>query len=84
MARDRGYTNTEEMVRDRIVFGVRSSKVQARLIQEGSSLTMEKEIDIGRTMEISESQLRTMTGEGDLVHGIKEWKKSRQRVKNSF
>ena len=84
MARDRGYTNTEEMVRDRIVFGVRSSKVQSRLIQEGSSLTMEKEIDIGRTMEISESQLRTMTGEGDLVHGIKEWKKSRQRVKNSF
>ena len=36
LAQDCGYQQAEEMVRDRIVFGVRSSKVRARLIQEGS------------------------------------------------
>ena len=46
LAQDCGYQQAEEMVRDRIVFGVRSSKVRARLIQEGSSLTKEKAIDI--------------------------------------
>ena len=46
LAQDCAYQQAEEMVRDRIVFGVRSSKVRARLIQEGSSLTKEKAIDI--------------------------------------
>ena len=72
LARDCGYQQSEEMVRDQIVFGVKSAKVRARLIQEGSSLTLEKAVDIGRTMELSEAQLKTMTGDEMKIHSFKK------------
>ena len=82
LARDCGYQEAEEMVRDRIVFGIKSAKVRARLIQEGSSLTLDKAIDIGRTMELSDAQLKTMTGDDMKVHGLNQQSgKDRQRKK---
>ena len=53
---DCGYQQGEEMVRDKIVFGVRSSKVRARMIQQDLLWLVEKDIDIGRTMKVSEAQ----------------------------
>ena len=36
----------DQMIRDHIVFGVRSSKVREKLINEGTGLTLEKTMDI--------------------------------------
>ncbi|XP_062593874.1 uncharacterized protein LOC134255374 [Saccostrea cucullata] len=58
--KDCGYQNADEMVRDRLVFGVRSDKIREKLINEGSNLTLEKAIDIARTYELSQAQLKTM------------------------
>lgn len=61
------YTDADDMVRDRIVFGVKSAKVREKLINEGSELTLEKAIDILRLHELSEKQLKTMSEEDTLV-----------------
>jgi hypothetical protein len=43
-AKDCKFSNTDEMSRDRIVFGVSSSKIREKLINEGDSLTLEKAV----------------------------------------
>ncbi|XP_056016955.1 uncharacterized protein K02A2.6-like [Ostrea edulis] len=48
------------MLRDHIVFGVKSKKVREKLIEEGSELTLQKCTDIVRTYELSQKQLKTM------------------------
>ena len=45
-----------EMVRDHIVYGVRSSKIREKMIMEGSELTLEKCLDIAHTYELSQAQ----------------------------
>lgn len=47
----------DEMIRDHIVFGVKSTKVREKLINEGNALTLEKCMDIARTYELSQKQL---------------------------
>ena len=47
------------MARDRIVVGARLWKRGARLFQQGFSITIDKAIDTGRTMEILEADLKT-------------------------
>ena len=44
--KDCGYTDPDEMVRDRVVIGCHSTKTREKLIQEGSELTLEKASDI--------------------------------------
>ena len=51
------------MVRDRIVFGIRSEKVREKLIMQGSDLKLDKSIEIARTFEMSQAQLKTMVAE---------------------
>ena len=58
-----GYTNPDEMVRDRIVFGIRAEKVREKLIMQGSDLTLDKAIEIARTFEMSQAQLKTTAAE---------------------
>ena len=45
----------DEMIRDHIVFGVKSTKVREKLINEGNALTLEKCMDIARTYELSQN-----------------------------
>ena len=42
----------DKMIRDHIVFGVKSTKVREKLINEGNALTLEKCMDIARTYEL--------------------------------
>ena len=49
------------MLRDQIVFTVRSPKIHEKIINEGSDLTLEKAIDIARTYELSKQQLKTFS-----------------------
>ena len=70
-AKDCSYNDADEMVRDRIVIGCQSEKVREKLIQEGSDLTLDKAIDIARTHEISDAQLRVMAPEDPNVTSLK-------------
>ena len=63
LVKDCGYTDPDEMVRDRVVIGCHSTKTREKLIQEGSELTLEKAIDIARTDEMPKAQLKSMATE---------------------
>ena len=43
-----------EIIRDHIVFGVKSTKVREKLINEGNAPTLDKCMDIARTYELSQ------------------------------
>jgi hypothetical protein len=66
--KDCEYTNPDEMVCYRIVFGTSSERVREKLINEGDKLTLDKAIQIVQTHEYSQQQLKTMSQQG--VHGI--------------
>lgn len=63
LAKDCSYTNTDEMIRDRIVFGTSSPRVREKLINEGEKLTLDKAIQIAQTFEYSQNQLKLMQAE---------------------
>ena len=71
LVKDCGYTQPEEMVRDRIVIGCKSQKVRERLIEQGSDLSLTKAIEIGLTMELSRTQLDTFREEDTKVQAVK-------------
>ena len=48
------------MIRDRIVFGVRDSRLKERLLRESSELTLEKAASICRAGEASSSQVKEL------------------------
>ena len=54
-------TNADEMIRDRIVFGINSSKIRQKLIKVGKDLTLDKTIQIAQEYEYSQEQLKTMS-----------------------
>ena len=43
---DCNYPNKKEMVRDRLVFGIKSAKIREKLLNEGDKLTLEKAVQI--------------------------------------
>ena len=68
------------MIRDHIVFGIKSTKVREKLINEGFDLTLEKCMDISRTYELSQKQLKSMnSGEDPNVHAIRSKFPTKQR-----
>ena len=71
--------NADEMVRDRIVFGCRSKKVRESLIKEGSELTLETAIDIARTQELAQAQLRKMDVAAEEMNTVGSFPKARER-----
>lgn len=74
-----------KMVRDRIVFGTASLKVREKLINEGSHLSLEKAVEICRTFEISQKQLKTMSGEEAATGAVNAIRKENKKTasKNS-
>lgn len=63
----------DEMMRDRIVIGIRDNHLRARLLRE-SKLTLENTLTICRTSEATQTQL--MKIEGETVHFTKHSKNS--------
>lgn len=63
LVKDCGYANPGEMIRDRVVFGICSSKIREKLITTGSDLTLAIAIDIANLYELSRIQLKTMNEE---------------------
>lgn len=70
LAVDCSYTDPNEMIRDRIVFGVKSAKIREKLINEGENLTLEKAVQIGQNIEYSCEQLKTMNAAASEVHAV--------------
>ena len=63
MALDCGFgTEQDNMIRDQIIFGVRSEKIREKLITEGDELTLDKTEKICIAYEYSQQQLKTMQG----------------------
>ena len=59
------------MIRDRIVFGTNSSRVREKLISVGTDLTLDQAVDISRTYELSQSQLKALKSLNyENVHGV--------------
>lgn len=71
LVKDCDYEKSEEMVRDRIVFGTNSPHVREKLLSQGRTLTLEKAIDIARSYELAQSQLKAMTNDNHEVHAIR-------------
>ena len=59
------YTeSTDTMVRDRLVFGIRDAKVQSQLLRiDVDRLTLEKALSHCRSAEVTESQLKEISGQ---------------------
>lgn len=75
LVRDCNYDKSDEMVRDRIVFATNSGRVREKLLCYGPDLTLEKTIDIARSHELSQQQLKTMDsaaadGANQSVHAV--------------
>ena len=71
LANDCSFKDPEEMIRDRIVFGTNSSRVREKLISVGADLTLDQAVDISRTYELSQSQLKAMKSLNyEDVHGV--------------
>ena len=62
---------TDEMIRDRIVFGTNSSKIREKLITVGKELTLDKTIQIAQSHEYSQEQLKTMSADVNYVKSSK-------------
>ena len=60
LVRDCSFKEPDKMIRDRIVFATNSRKIREKLINEGKELTLDKAIDIARTYEMSQSQVKSM------------------------
>lgn len=61
--KDCNYTNSDEIVRDRIVFATNSLRVRKKLLSQKPELMLEKAIDIARSHELSKVQLMTMAND---------------------
>lgn len=60
----------DELIRDRIVCGIRDNTIRKKLLQE-SELTLDKCVNICRAAEKTAAQLKTMSGHED-VHFVKQ------------
>ena len=74
LAKDCSFTDENDMVRDRIVFGVTAQKIRERLINEGDKLTLDKAIQIAQSHEYTQEQLRTMAAAPVEVHAVRHAK----------
>ena len=76
LVKDCKYENPDEMVRDRIVAGIKSDKIRGKLLTEGDALTMIKAIQIATTHETTQTQLKSMASGNKLeLDFIKKGKK---------
>ena len=75
-SRDCDYHNSDEMIRERIVFGTNSPKLREKLINVGRDSTFQKSIQIGQNYEYPQEQMKLID-----VHMVKP--KTIRQVKRS-
>lgn len=77
LVKDCIYANRGEMIRNRIVFGIHSPKVREKLLNAGSELTLQKAIDIARSHELAQAQLKTISNSMSTSHEYAVHKETR-------
>ena len=70
LVRDCSFKEPDEMIRDRTVFGTNSRKIREKWINKGKGLTLDKAVDIARTYEMSQSQMKSMEAGDEAVHSV--------------
>ncbi|XP_052236866.1 uncharacterized protein LOC127848439 [Dreissena polymorpha] len=83
-AADCKFTNKKEMIRDRIVFGLTSTRICEKLIQEGDKLTLDMAIEIARTFEYAQNQMKSIENKEKDVSALqrRQMRKHQQRSQN--
>ncbi|XP_049886661.1 uncharacterized protein LOC126381184 [Pectinophora gossypiella] len=71
---------TEEMLRDKIVFGVKNIKVKKELLRR-ENLTLHEAVNICKASEATEKQLKTFSNGESLVRKIKDKEESNSEKK---
>ncbi len=73
-----------EMIRDRVVIGVKDSGLRARLLRE-KNLTLEKCLDTCRAAEMTSQQLKAIDGNGEVeaVHAVGQKTKKKKSSKQA-
>ena len=74
LVKDCEYGQAEvDIVRDRVMFGMKSAEVREKHIDTGADLTLDKAIEISRFEQIAVQQLKEMTDEPEQeVHALKK------------
>ena len=67
-----------EILRDRLIFGICDNKVRERLLRE-TGLMIERTDEICRAAEIMTSQMKTMSDNDTAVHAMKVYKSNKSR-----
>ena len=70
LVKDCDYDKSDEMVRNRIVFATNSPHVREKLLSQGPELTLDKAVDIARSYELAQSQLKAMANDNHEVHAV--------------
>jgi hypothetical protein len=80
-ARDCNFTDADDMIRDRIVFGCSSPKVREKLINVGEKLTLDRAIQIAQNHEYCQKQLTSMgaTPDDNSVDYVKRGQRTDRR-----
>lgn len=70
------------LIRDRIVYGIRSQILKERLLRE-TDLSLQRATDKGRATEISWEQVKSLNGENKTnIDAIRKYRRSRSRPPN--
>ncbi|XP_021374310.1 uncharacterized protein K02A2.6-like [Mizuhopecten yessoensis] len=82
LAMDCEYTDSNNVLIDLIIAGVKHKKVQERLLDQGQDITLTKAIQIGQQYELSQAQVKMMRGEEILkLNCTKQHKKPASKIK---
>ena len=78
LVRDCSFKEPDEMILDRTVFGTNSRRIREKLVNEGKELALDKAVDIARTYEMSQSQMKSMEAGDETVHSVNRDQRSRK------
>ena len=60
---DCDYADSDDVLIDLIISGVRHKKIQERLLDQGQDITLKRAVEIGQQFELSQAQVKFMRGE---------------------
>ena len=89
LVKDCGYADSDQMVRGRIVFATNSHKVREKLLSHGATLDLIKAIDIARSHELAQGQMKAMNSRAPAnvdshdIHAVGRAKMHREAPKYS-
>lgn len=74
--KDCAHANRDEMIRDSMVFGIRSPVAREMLLSVGSELTLDEAMHIARSHETAKAQIKRE----EVVHTVSQPTSSKNRL----